>query len=109
MSRVQGIARLRQRATGPMPIRRGKTDLRKVSSALLPTESPRTSEDGDALCRAANALGTSNVKPMALAGRNAECFLNDTHQLNSYGHLNRAFVGYTTEFERDGNCSSDEN
>src|SRR5215469_14415850 len=77
VSRVQGIARLRQCPAGPMPFRRGKADLRKVSSTLLSAEPPRTSKDGHALCGTANALGTSNLKPVALAGWNTEGFLNE--------------------------------
>lgn len=70
--RVPGIARLREPPAGPMPFRHGKTDLRKLSGPLLSKEQPRAGEDGDALCRAANALGAPRFKHMALDGWNAE-------------------------------------
>ena len=99
MSRVQGIARLRKRAAGPMPFRRRKTYLRELSGTLLSAESPRTGEGGHALCRAANAVEASDLEHSALGGRNAEGFRH-LNKSNSSGNISFACrVQYRTELD----------
>ena|ERR1019366_9576384 len=64
---------LRPGATGTLPVRRRKADMRPVPGPLLSARTTRAGQGGDALRRTAHALGTSGYEPAPLAGRVQTC------------------------------------